>query len=432
MAVTGPGVGTRARWGKVSTWLEERGDRELFLLVFAPLLAIYLATATYSYPLINDAFSNSATAWSIANNGSVYLDDFEGHEETYGFISWIVPGGDSIVSKYPPGAALLATPFYAAWPQDVYPTTYQPEDIDEFWQEVYPVLTEPTTRVLVPVAPGAFTAAVSTAVATGLLAVVFRRLSDSVTLSAGPALVFGLGTSAWPVAADQLWQHGPAMLWVALALFLSQGHLLGSGLAFGAAILTRPPLAIIAAGAGLMRSWRERSMRPALLVGAGSVAGLAAFLVYNGIVFGDPSISAGYGPVFENKVVSGLDVGRYLRTIFDALFSREVGILVYSPFLLVLLPGLRAAWRVAPAWARGAALGGVVYLLVQYKANRATGGDFIGYRYPLEPLLAAAPLFFLACKECIARRPSLRRPLILAIGISVLVQGLGAFGIGVI
>jgi hypothetical protein len=412
--------------------LEGRTDRELFLVVFAPLLAVYLATATYSYPLINDAFSNSATAWSIANNGSVYLDDFEGHQETFGFISWIVPGKESIVSKYPPGAAVLATPIYAIWPQDPYPVTYQPEDIDHFWQQVYPELNEPTTRVLVPVAPGAIAAAVSTAAAVGLLAVVFRRLGGSATQAFMAASVAGVGTSAWAVAADSLWQHGPAMLWVALALVLSESRLLGSGLAYGAAILTRPPLAIIAAGSGLVQSWRQRSVRPALLVGAGAAAGLVAFLVYNGLVFGDPSISAGYGPVFQNNVVSGLDVGRYLRTLFDALFSRQVGVFVYSPFLLVLLPGLRAGWRAAPSWARGAALGGVVYLLVQYKANRATGGDFIGYRYPLEPLVAAAPVLFLAFREHVARRRPLRRPFALAVAVGVLVHGLGAFGIGVI
>lgn len=433
MAVTGPAAGARARWGAVAAWLENRSDREIFLVVFAPLLAVYLATATYGYPVINDAFSNSATAWSIGTKGTVYLDEFGGHEETYGFISWIVPAAnDSIVSKYPPGAPLVAAPLYALWPEDPYPVTYQPGDIDEFWQEVYPALNQPVTRVLVPLVPGTIAAALSTAAAVGLLTVVFLRLGASSLQALGAAVVFGLGTSAWPVASDQLWQHGPAMFWIALALVLSTIHVLGSGLAFAMAILTRPPLALIAAGSGLLGSWRERSPRSALLVGVGSLVGLLAFIAFNGVVFGDASISAGYGPVFQDNVVSGLDVGRYLRTIFDALLSREVGLFVYSPFLLVLLPGLRAGWRVAPGWARGAALGGLLYLLVQYKANRATGGDFLGYRYPLEALVAAAPVLFLAYREGLAARSHLRRPLLLAIGVAILVQGLAAIGIGVI
>lgn len=432
MAVTGPAAGTRARWGAVLAWIRDRTDRELFLVVFAPLLAIYLATATYSYPLINDAFSNSATAWSIGNEGSVYLEDFRGHEETYGFISWTVPAAnDSIVSKYPPGASLVAAPLYALWPAEPYPVTYAAEDIPAQWLGIYPELEQPTTRVLVPTVPGAVAASLTTAAAAGLLAVVFRRLGGNPPVSVAAAFVFGLGTSAWTVAADQLWQHGPAMFWIALALVLSPHHLVGSGLSFGMMVLTRPPLAFIAAGAGLVEAWRARTVRPALLVGAGSAIGLLLFMVYNGAVFGDSSISAGYGPGFQNSVVSGLDVAHYLRTIFDALMSREAGIFVYSPFLLVLLPGLAAGWRAAPGWARGAALGSAVYLLVQYKANRATGGDFIGYRYPLEPLLAAAPVLFLAYRERVAHLGLLRRPLILAIGLAILVQGLGAVGIGV-
>ena len=43
MATTEPATGARARWDRFGTWLEYRTDRELFLIVFTPLLAIYLA-----------------------------------------------------------------------------------------------------------------------------------------------------------------------------------------------------------------------------------------------------------------------------------------------------------------------------------------------------------------------------------------------------
>ena len=400
------------------------------MVVASPLLVLYLATATWTYPVVNDAYTNAATAWSVANRGTVYLEDFQGMEDTYGFISWIVPAQESIASKYPPGAGLVAVPAYALWPEDLPTVVYQPSDIDELWREIYPQLEEPVSVPRVPLGPAAITAALTTACAIGLLAVVFRRLGGTGSLSVAAAYVAGLGTSAWPVASGELWQHGPAMMWMALALVLSESHMFGSGLAYGAAILTRPPLAIIAACAGIVRSWRERSWRPAILIGLGASAGLAAFLIYNGIVFGDASVSAGYGPGFQNSVVSGFRLGHYLRTLGDALFSREVGVLLWSPFLLVLLPGIRAGWRAAPSWARGSALGGILYLLVQYKANRATGGDFVGYRYPLEALVAMAPVLFLAFQEKVAARRPLHRPLALAVGLSVVLQGLGSVGIG--
>ncbi|MGI9648244.1 MAG: hypothetical protein ACR2OI_06965 [Acidimicrobiia bacterium] len=402
----------------------------LFLVVSAPLFALYLATATWTYPIINDAYTNAATAWSVINRGTVYLEDFEGQDVTYGFISWIVPAEDSIASKYPPGAALVALPAFALWPSDLPRVEYQPEDIDEFWRDLYPQLEQPVVVPQVPIGPAAITAALATAIAMGLLALTFRRLGGSGSLAVMSAYLAGLGTSAWPVAADQLWQHGPAMAWIALALLLSEGPLLGSGLAYGAAILTRPHLAVIAAGAGLGQSWKSRSWRPVVLVGLGALAGLAAFLAYNWVLFGEASISAGYGPGFQDRALSELRLGRFGRNIFDAMFSREVGIFIWSPFLLVLLPGLRAGWRAAPGWARGAALGGIAYLLLQYKANSARGGDFIGYRYPLEALVAAAPVLFLAYKEGVATRPPLRGPFALSVAISVTLQGLGAFGIG--
>ncbi|MBT8216718.1 MAG: hypothetical protein KJO17_07715 [Acidimicrobiia bacterium] len=412
------------------TWSRPLSERGLFAVVAGPLLVLYLLTATWTYPLLNDAFSNSATAWSIANEGTVYLEEYRGHEETYGFISWIVPAGDSIASKYPPGAALTAVPLSLLWPGDLTTQTFTPEDYEYPWEEIYPVLEEPTTRVLVPPGPGAATAAAVTAAAMGLLAICFRRLGGSQNQAIAGGFVAGLATSAWPVAADQLWQHGPAMLWIALALVLSEGRPLGSGLAYGAAILTRPPLALIAAGAGLVRSWRERSLRGVVLVGAGSLVGLIAFLAFNGAVYGDASVSAGYGPVFQDRLFTVFNPGWYARNLFDALFSRQVGVLLLSPFLLVLLPGLVAGWRAAPAWARGAALGGIAYLLVQFKANRATGGDFLGYRYPLEAMVAAAPVLFLSYRESVAKRPPLRRPFLLAVAVSVVVQGLASVGIG--
>jgi len=410
-------------------WVDRLGERGVFLLVGGPLLAIYLLTATWSYPLINDAATNSVAAWSLATEQSVYLEGYEPLQDYYGWYGWFVPAGDSVVSKYPPGAALLATPFYAVWPQEAEIATFELEDIPEEWRlEDQASLAIP----FVPIGPGALTAALTTAVAMGFLAVGLMRLGGSPWAAVAGAYLGGLGTGAWPVAADQLWQHGPAMMWIALALVLSDTSLLGSGFAYGAAILTRPPLAIIAACTGLMRSLRARSWRPALMVGVGASAGLALFLAYNWWVFGEPSISAGYGEGFQEKFVSISSIGLYLRTLFDATFSSEVGIFIWSPFLLVLLPGLRAGWWASPSWAQGSAIGAVVYLLVQFKANRATGGLFLGYRYPLEALMAAAPVLFLSYRERIANRPVLERAFVLAGAIAVTVNGLAAVGIEVL
>ncbi|NNC41124.1 MAG: hypothetical protein HKN95_10570, partial [Acidimicrobiia bacterium] len=103
------------------------------------------------------------------------------------------------------------------------------------------------------------------------------------------------------------------------------------------------------------------------------------------------------------------------------------GFLLWSPFLLVLIPGLRAAWKAAPAWVRGSALGGLVYLLVQYKANRFSGGGgFFTYRYPLEALTAAAPLLYLSYREWVAPRPRIGKAFVALSSASIVVHGLGS------
>lgn len=229
------------------------------------------------------------------------------------------PGG--VVSQYPPGAALLAAPLYALTSGDLesyaignpskpeLPAVYVP--LPSFWQ---------ATAVAI----------ITTAAAISILALVFlNQWTPQAAWIA--AWIAALGTSAWSVAADSLYLHGPAMLWIALGVYLSsQRHYWASGLAFGAAVLTRPHTAVIPAAIGL-----------------------------------------GLG----------------------GLFDPWQGFLILSPFLLLLLPGLFAAWRNSDTWVRAAAIGGLIYLLLQFKMNRYNPGNKTLYRYPLEALTASAPIW---------------------------------------
>lgn len=418
----------RTRLAELSDWLDGLSERGVFLVVLAPLLTLYLATATWTYPLANDSYTNSAAAWSIGTNGTVFLDGYEIHADYYAWFGWFVPARDTVVSKYPPGAALFAAPFYSVWPDEATAWTYPPDQIPE--DRRLPNQTAATFPIH-PSAPAAAAAALATALAIALLALAFMYVGGSPSMAVAGAYVAGLGTSAWPVAADQLWQHGPAMFWVALGLVLAQRRPLGSGLAFGMAILTRPPLALIAAATGLWLAFRTRIIKPMVLIGVGSATGLLLYVVYNAWVFGEPSVAGGYEGTFEDNVF-GFRIGFYFRTLVEALLAQDVGLLVWSPFLVVLAFGLRAGWRAAPAWAQGAALGGLLYLLLQYKANRASGGTFLGYRYPLEALTAAGPVLFLAYKEKVAAWPRLRKVFFASAAVAILLQGLASVGIEVI
>jgi hypothetical protein len=390
----------------------------LFLRVALPLLIVYLLTASWTLPYHIDTITNVFTAWELGNDADVFLEDHEvlAEPEYLQTYAWIVPAGDSAAAQYPPGTAALAAPLYAIWPEDARN------------QVVYNDTAglDPVEIVMPPLGPAAITAAAVSAVAAGLLALVFHRLTDSRTALLG-AYLAGLGTGVWSVAADSLWQHGPAMLWIVAGTLLSVEHGLWSGLAFGAGVLTRPHTALVAAGNALYQAWQTRRLRPALQIGIGAGLGLVALVAFNAAVFGSPSISGGYSSAFADRATS-LNLFTWGKNIVLTLVDPVRGLLVYSPFLLILAPGLPAAWRKAPGWIRGSAIGGLAYMLLQLKANRFSGGDtFWGYRYPLEMLAATAPLLMLSYTEWVRRQSHLvKRMFLYAAVLSIVITAVGS------
>jgi hypothetical protein len=414
---------SRSYHRKVLSRLRNRIDHltpgQILFAVLIPLFSVYLATATNSLPYHVDALTNALTAWEVGSQGTVYVDESPGLTApgSFGDVAWFVMTPDGhVVSQYPPGAALVAVPFYLVNRSSRPATIAGNNDPD-----VTGVAVELPSLV-----PAAVAASLATALAVGLLALVFLQfLSPSGAIIA--AYVAGLGTGAWAVASNSLWQHGPAMLWIALALYLiSRSHHLGAGLAFGMAILTRPHIALVAAAVGIALAIGRRSTRPILAVGAGSALGLAALVAYNWIVFGVPSISGGYGSVFTNQALHS-SLTWYLGNITKALIDPAHGLLIWAPFLLLLIPGLPKAWKAAPAWTKGAAIGGLLYLLIQLKANRYSGGGgFFAYRYPLEPLTAAAPLLILSWQQWTTKTQLRTRLFWGTVILSIAGQALGA------
>lgn len=394
---TGPTGARRARPGwrrRLDDALTDASAWTVFAVVAGPLLAVYLATASYAMPQSPDIVAAALPAWQLAERGTLALDDHAGDNP------WLVDTGERIVSNRQPGVIAWALPFYALAPD--------------------------TSADDPPLGPAGVAAAVAAALAMGVLALVFRTLVPPPAAVAA-ALVAGLGTATWTVSADGLWPHGPGQLWLALGMLALRGaHFARAGLGFAAAILTRPNAAVVAAVTGLYAAWRQRSLRPAVLVGAASAAGVAVLVAYNTLVFGSPSLTGGYPSDFTDRLTT-MTLTRYAENVVGTLVSPSRGVLVLSPFLLVLAPGLRAAWRAAPDWVRGSALGGLVYLLLHLRMNRFWGGtNFFSYRYPLEALTLAAPLLLLAYREWAARTRGRRRWLAAAVAAAVGVHALGA------
>lgn len=405
--------------------LDQWSSRKLFASVFGVAFAIYATTALIVSAHSADALTNAITSWSVARTGSPVVPEFDQIATPPGVFvpntPWIVESPRGPISQYPPGAALTALPAYVV--ADLVGVNSAP---------AFFTSADGEGTVDVTVAPpwiGSLTGAAVTALAIAVIALTVQdRHGTNIALWSGA--IFGLATSSWMVAGMDIWQHGPAMLWVAVGVLMGErAGYSRSGLAFALAILTRPHLAAIAAGVGIAAGIKDRSFKPVAIIGALSAAGLAGVIGYNFWIYGDLTLSGGYGGDFSTQLGSSQESQLiwYLKNIIGGLVNPSKGLLVYSPFIVVLAAKLTSGWRKSDLIGRGAAIGGVVYLLVQWKANRFSGGDtFWGYRYPLEPL-AALVLLGVAAWETVKEDERLNKAFKALVATAVFVQFLGAF-----
>ena len=360
-----------------------------FLVVLLPLLILYLATASRDVQNV-DSIAAAAPAWRLATHGDLDLEQFAG-------IPWIIETEDGFRSNRQPGVILFGVPFYLGSDGEL-------------------------SGTLPPLAPAAVAGATSAALAMAVLHLAFRRLTSPVAAVVA-AFVAGTATATWRISADQLWPHGPAQLWLALAVVaLASGWYFRTGLMLGLAILTRPVTAVAAATMGLVQGTATRRPKTILAIGAGATAGLLGLMVYNQLLFDSfsPTTSA-YGDQFTSQAGAGGTTG-YLSNLAGFFFHPPNSIFLWSPFLVVLIFGLPRAWRAAPTWVRAAAVSGVVYLLVHAALNRQSGGLQRNYRYPLEMLTLAAPLLLLAYDRLVGPSPRLQRLFGASVAVSIIIQ----------
>ncbi len=358
-------------------------NRRFVATIAAVLSVIYLPTAGYGFDYHPDPLTNVFTAWSVANQGTVYLDPWDDvtGPPFFGAANQIITSKGRPVSKYPPGSALTAAPLYLAFPTVSQKTA-------RFTSEEGTLAARFNQPSLVP---AAIAASVSTAMGVAALAAVVRRRLGhrNAVLFAGAV---GLGTGYWSVAADSLWQHGPLAMWSGFGILALDRDRPGlAGAAFGVAVLTRPQFAVAIAVLGTGVAWSRRSWKSVLWLGSVSTLGPLAYALFNLALFDHPLPIAAGGYFVANSIeASG---GFFLTNILQTLFNPDRGLLLLSPVAIVAIPGLAGAWRRADPLIRSLAIGGVGLMLLQLRGNVWDGGDaFFGYRYALEMVFLTAPL----------------------------------------
>jgi hypothetical protein len=353
---------------------------------------VYLATANLTGVTVNDVAASSESSWALGQHRTFDVSGWSG-SATY----WPVFRDGHIYTNRFPGMAIAGAPFYSALGVTGAPTTF----------------------------PGAVAAATWTAALVTCTFLLLTRLARPQVALLG-ALTLGLATPTWTVSADGMWPHGLTQLSAVLCLLaLSKDRALLAGLPLGYGVLCRPHLGV--ATAVLAAYWlvSRRSVRSAFLLCAGSAVGTASLVTINHHLYGGWSVLGGYDP--SHLRAQGVGLAEVPINVLGALVSPYRGVFVVTPFLLLLLPGIPAAWRRAPHWARASALAGLSYEASQLYLIRFSGGDgFFGYRIQLELLTFSAPLLLLSYREWTDRTLERRAAFGVLVGLSVGYMGVAA------
>lgn len=285
-------------------------------------------------------------AMSLVRQGNLDLDEYADlvrREEYYG----VERVGGHLVSGFPLGTPLLAVPFVlvadrgAAWLLGV--------DFDQRLR-LDPDLHRRAERFVASVLVAA------TAVVVYLIGrLVLQRSGSAVLL----ALVFAFATPAWSTASRALWQHGPSMLMLAIALLLllrarTQPRLAGfASLPLVFAWVVRPTNAISLVVLTLYVAWRHRPALPGYLFWGALLA--LPFLLGSLAVYGAP-LPPYYLP---SRIGAAATLG---EALLGNLVSPGRGLFVFTPVLLFAVAGAVARLRTPDGDGLDAALVAIVGL----------------------------------------------------------------------
>ncbi|MEW6355882.1 MAG: hypothetical protein AB1696_06140 [Planctomycetota bacterium] len=403
----------------VTPQCESDGAEDLLLVQRHSRCKLFIVTAVAAFVIYNlnfrtitqvDTVPAGYVAWALLHGQgfdlSVYMAN-PAHLAEYANQVVHRGRGDRWVSKYPPGSAILALPFYGA---------------ACLFSRDMPSSRSAMNRL------GKQVAAFYCALATAFFLLVVARSFPSAAVPA--AVLFGFGTCVWSTASQALWTHGPAVCCICVGLWFllseredtpPRSAFLG-GLALGMGILCRPSVAILllGAGAGLAIARQWKAVAGLCLGAAAPVSGL---VLYN-LHYTASTMSGGYG-----KEASMWSTPLWLG-LAGLTIAPSRGLFVFTPAAIVSLFGaaelIRRRLNVTDCtrWILlGLGCGAGLTIVVYAKWHCWSGAWCYGPRF-LTEIMPVVCLFFAAGY---ARLPSLlaRRLAIVLVGLSVFIHTLG-------
>jgi hypothetical protein len=388
----------------------------LFLLLFC----IY--NANFRHGSSTDTISTTALPVSIITEGDFDLDEFRGLLSTHTqaldaalkYFGGMQERDGHLVSSYPLGAAVMAVPFFAAAHYSGYL---------QQWHHY---------RVVGKIAASAMVAFAAVFIFLALRLQIDQRAAWML------ALFFALGTSAWSISSQDLWQQGPGSLCLAAAIYAlsrlerepSQTLAVLAGICLGLAVYCRLLNAVPTAALSLFMLLHQRRYLIAYLAPLAAFACVIAY--YNLTTFGN--LSGGYDAIYKSPAHAwrGIDSASgysnpLLKGLVDTLVSPSRGLWIYSPFTLAgfaaIIPLLRTPGQ--PVLPRYLALWVAMMCVILAKNTIWWGGATFGPRYFAEVCIALAVLAGVSWQWL--RDSRLARAAITAGGIvAIAIHGIGA------
>jgi hypothetical protein len=383
-----------------------RGDLRASLLIGLVCLLVY--NANLRLISAGDTYPARFLPFGIWRYGTLTLDPItgttaQGHPRPY----WIAHTRTGhAVSLYPVVLPVLVTPLYAPAVAYLQIRGWDEDQLDRVAQIMEKLI-----------------ASLLASSGAALMYLLLRRRArprDALLLT----VAFAFGTTTWVISSQALWQHGLAELLVVSTLLIltvpcTPSRALAAGFLCALLAANRPPDALLAAALGLYSLlWAGR--RSAVLLVAGAAVPVAFVLIYNLGITG--ALAGGYGvatvadPTFFQRAL--------LPGVAGLLFSPARGLFVFCPFLLFLPvffprafqdPGTRPLGLLLIAAVVAQVL---LYAKTDWRAGFSWGPRFLTDLIPI--------LVWMLVPILTALRPPGRLVFVAAVGLSAIIQGIGA------
>lgn len=316
---------------------------------------------------------------SILREGNFDLNEFSDlHSRAVS--SGMVYRKNHLLSSYPVGTPVLASLFYL--PSAIGPMPAESRfvaDLEKFAAAIIVVLS-----VIV--------------LYFAILPLTTHRMALLITA------VYALATSSFSVSSQALWQHGPAQLCLAAALYcLVRGSReprwnFFAGFPAALAVVCRPTDALLVIPMGLYVLFHHTKKFPGFLLF--TLPPILFQILYNSYYFDNPFHTQWH----LNQ--QGFWTTPFIEGLSGILFSPARGLFIYSPILLFSFVGIILCW-INPEFVlfRYLSIGVTANLLLYSKFFMWWGGSTYGPRL-LADLLPILCLFLFPIKNFLAKRPA--------------------------